>query len=112
MHKGKLIFEYFDKFTKNLPHIIFSISKSLSLLFGIIQKYKINLNSQVCYYIPELTNTAYKNATIRNVLDMNVSSDFIEDYSGEAEIFKKIELQLVGMLLKRVIMFLMVCMSF
>ena len=92
MHKGKLLFEYFDNFTKkSTPHIIFSISKSLtSLLFGIIQKkYKINLNSQVCHYIPELTNTAYRNATIRNVLDMNVSSDFIEDYSGEAEIFKK-----------------------
>ena len=60
------------------------------MLFGIIQKkYKINLSSQVCHYIPELTNTAYKNATIRNVLDMNVSSDFIEDYSGKAEIFKK-----------------------
>ena len=92
MHKGKLIYEYFDKFTKSFtPHIIFSVSKSLtSLLFGIIQKkFKINLDSEVCQFIPELINTAYKGATVRNVLDMNVSSEFIEDYTGKAEIFKQ-----------------------
>jgi len=38
MHKGKLKFEFFDKFTnQNTPHIIFSVSKSLtSLLAGIL----------------------------------------------------------------------------
>ena len=31
MSKGKLIFEYFDQFTKyNTPHIVFSISKSIT----------------------------------------------------------------------------------
>ena len=35
MHKGKLIFEYFDNFTsKNTPNIIFSVSKSLTSLLS------------------------------------------------------------------------------
>ena len=92
MHKGVLIFEYFDKFTlKDTPHIIFSISKSLtSLLAGILfQEKMLDLNKTVSTIIPETKGTAYEDATIRNVLDMNVASNFVEDYTGEAEIFKK-----------------------
>ena len=92
MHKGKLKFEFFDKFTnQNTPHIIFSVSKSLtSLLAGILINKKIlNLTDTVSHIIPETKGTAYEDATIRNVLDMNVASGFIEDYAGEAEIFKK-----------------------
>ena len=92
MHKGKLKFEYFDKFTyQNTPHIIFSVSKSLtSLLTGILVNKKIlNLTETVSYIIPETKGSAYEDATLRNVLDMNVASGFIEDYAGEAEIFKK-----------------------
>ena len=91
MHKGNLIYEFFDNFTsKNSPHIIFSISKSLtSLLAGILhEKGILNLNKTVSYYLREIKGTAYEDATIRNVLDMNVASSFIEDYTGESEIFK------------------------
>jgi hypothetical protein len=91
MHRGKLIYEFFDNFTsKNSPHIIFSISKSLtSLLAGILHEQGLlDLNKTVSYYLHETKGTAYEDATIRNVLDMNVSSGFIEDYTGEAEIFK------------------------
>ena len=92
MHKGKLKFEFFDKFTNHkTPHIIFSVSKSLtSLLTGIlVDKKIINLTDTVSHIIPETKRTAYEDATIRNVLDMNVSSGFIEDYTGEAKIFKR-----------------------
>ena len=91
MQKGKLVFEFFDNFTTyETPHIIFSISKSLtSLLAGIlVEKNLINVNTIVSKILPETIGTAYEDATIRNVLDMNVASNFIEDYSGEAEIFK------------------------
>ena len=92
MHKGKLIFEYFDNFTsKNTPHIIFSVSKSLTSLLAatLFKNMSIDLNRTVSSIIPETKDTAYEDATIRNVLDMNVASGFIEDYSGVAEIFKK-----------------------
>ena len=92
LHKGILIFEYFANFTlKYTPHIIFSISKSLtSLLTGILFRQKLfSLDQTVSTIIPETKGTAYEEATIRNVLDMNVSSNFVEDYTGKAEIFKK-----------------------
>ena len=92
MSKGKLIFEFFDQFTNfSSPHIVFSISKSItSLLFGILSKeIKLDLNTKISKIIPETIGSAYEDATIRNLLDMNVSSSFIEDYSGKAEIFKK-----------------------
>ena len=100
MHKGKLVFEFFDNFTTyETPHIIFSISKSLtSLLAGIlVEKKLINVNTIVSKILPETIGTAYEDATIRNVLDMNVASDFIEDYSGEAEILKITDPLLDGM---------------
>ena len=92
MQKGQLKYEFFDNFTKeNTPHIIFSLSKSLtSLLAGIlVSKKVINLNSTVSSIIEETKGSAYENATVRNVLDMNVASGFIEDYTGSAKIFKE-----------------------
>jgi hypothetical protein len=92
MHKGKLVFEFFNNFTTcETPHIIFSISKSLtSLLTGIlVSKKLIDVNTSVTKILPETIGSAYEDATIRNVLDMNVASNFIEDYSGKAEIFQQ-----------------------
>ena len=79
MHKGKLVFEFFDNFTTyETPHIIFSISKSLtSLLTGIlVDKKLIDVNATVSKILPETIGTAYEDATIRNVLDMNVGYTF------------------------------------
>ena len=92
MHKGKIKFEFYDKFTNfNTPHIIFSVSKSLtSLLTGIlVEKKVIDINSYISHILPETKGTAYEDATVRNVLDMSIASGFIEDYTGQAEIFKK-----------------------
>ena len=92
MHKGKIKFEFYDKFTRfNTPHIIFSVSKSLtSLLTGIlVEKKVININNYISHILPETKGTAYEDATVRNVLDMSIASGFIEDYRGQAEIFKK-----------------------
>ena len=92
MHKGKIKFEFYDKFTNfNTPHIIFSVSKSLtSLLTGIlVEKKVININNYISHILPETKGTAYEDATVRNVLDMSIASGFIEDYTGQAEIFKK-----------------------
>ena len=92
MHKGKIKFEFYDKFTRfNTPHIIFSVSKSLtSLLTGIlVEKKVININNYISHILPETKGTAYEDATVRNVLDMTIASGFIEDYSGQAEMFKK-----------------------
>lgn len=91
MQKGILKYEFFDNFTKeNTPHIIFSLSKSItSLLTGILVSQKvINLDSPVSTIIEETKGSAYEHATVRNVLDMNIASRFVEDYTGNEQIFK------------------------
>ena len=49
----------------------------------------ININNYISHILPETKGTAYEDATVRNVLDMSIASGFIEDYTGQAEIFKK-----------------------
>ena len=83
MHRGKLVYEHFNNFTdKSTPHIIFSVSKSLtSLTTGILQENNsLNVDKKISYYLPEIMGSAYQDATIRNLLDMNIASGFVEDY--------------------------------
>ena len=83
IHKGNILYEkYLNGMSKNQQHILFSVSKSiLGLLFGILEKEKLtSADSLVKKYIPEVKNTAYEDATIRNCLDMQVGVHFDENY--------------------------------
>lgn len=64
------------------PHIIFSVSKSVTgTLAGVlVERGELDPDAPVISYIPELKSSAYGDATVRNVLDMTVSLRFIEDY--------------------------------
>ena len=88
--KGKKIFEWFkNQKLKNNQHILFSVSKSLtSLLTGLLMKENLIIESkEIGFYIPEVKESAYKNATIRNLLDMTVASNFNEDYLDKTGLF-------------------------
>ena len=83
LHHGRLVFETYangmDPFT---PHILMSVSKSLlGLIAGIlIEDGTLDPSAPVTAYVPEITNTAYKGATIRNLLDMRAGVEFDENY--------------------------------
>ncbi|MBS3649109.1 serine hydrolase [Pseudaminobacter sp. 19-2017] len=64
------------------PHIIFSISKSLTaILAGVLQdEGLLDPEQLVTRYIPEAAGTAYADATVQQVLDMRFSLDFVEAY--------------------------------
>jgi CubicO group peptidase (beta-lactamase class C family) len=64
------------------PHIVFSISKSISaILAGILVAHgKLDADVPVMRYIPEVAGSAYADATVRHVLDMTVSIEFDESY--------------------------------
>ena len=90
LHKGDLIYNFFSEYANiNKPHIIFSISKSMTaLLAGCLVKEKLlQINKNVSDYVPEVKNSAYSNATVRNLLDMNVASGFVEDYLDKTGLF-------------------------
>jgi CubicO group peptidase (beta-lactamase class C family) len=85
LHRGRIIVErYADGMTAETPHILMSVSKSvLGLLTGILVSEGIlDPVRQVTTVIPEVSETAYKGATIRHPLDMRAGVAFDEDYTA------------------------------
>jgi hypothetical protein len=83
LQSGKIVTErYFNGLTPEAPHIIFSVSKSLtgSLAGVLVAQGVLDPDAPVTRYIPEAANSAYGDCTVRHVLDMTVSIDFVEDY--------------------------------
>jgi CubicO group peptidase (beta-lactamase class C family) len=83
LRDGALIYEWYaNGLTADLPHIVFSISKSISAtLAGIlVGQGKLDPDAPVIRYIPEVGGSAYADCTVRHVLDMTVSIDFDESY--------------------------------
>ncbi|WP_455273931.1 serine hydrolase domain-containing protein [Rhizobium herbae] len=64
------------------PHIIFSVSKSLTaLLAGILAgKGLLSFSKRVVDYVPEVAGSAYADASVQQLFDMEISVDFVEDY--------------------------------
>jgi len=80
---GKLLHEFYENgMTADTPHIVMSVSKSvLGLLVGIlVQSGTLDLNTLITRWIPEIRNTAYAEATLRDLIDMRVGVLFDEDY--------------------------------
>ena len=80
---GRVVAErYLHGYDGASPHILFSVSKSLTgALTGIlVDQGRLDPDSPVARYIPEVSNSAYGDCTVRHVLDMTVSSSFTEAY--------------------------------
>ena len=85
--EGKIIYEWSaDHYNPLNPHILFSVSKSITaMLAGILEsKGIINSNDPVVKYLPKAKNSAYGNCSLRHVLDMSVALDFEENYTDKS----------------------------
>ena len=83
IHNNKLVYEtYRNGMTSRDPHILMSVSKSmLGLIAGtLVERSELSENDLITRYIPELANSAYAQATVRNLLDMRAGVFFNEDY--------------------------------
>jgi CubicO group peptidase (beta-lactamase class C family) len=95
LHRGRKVFErYTNGMTDETPHILMSVSKSmLGLLAGaLIARGALEPDRPVTDLIPEVVNTAYTGATIRQLLDMRAGIAFDEDYlatSGAIVAYRK-----------------------
>ncbi|AJG23547.1 small molecule metabolism [Cupriavidus basilensis] len=91
MHKGKVIYErYFGALNDHTPHIAMSVTKSLvgTLAAMLVADGKLDPAAPVTRYLPELADTAYGDATVREVMDMTVGVHYSEDYANpKAEIW-------------------------
>ena len=82
-HRGKLVHEwYVDPAIEVNPHIVFSVSKSITATLAgvLVEQGLLDPAKAVVDYIPELAGSGYRDASVQQVLDMLVSIDFNEDY--------------------------------
>lgn len=84
LHRGKLIYErYFGALKPHKPHISMSVTKSFTgTLAGIlIAEGRIDPQAPVTDYVPELKNSAFGDARVREAMDMTTGLEYTEVYT-------------------------------
>jgi CubicO group peptidase (beta-lactamase class C family) len=82
-HKGKIVHEwYVDAAIEINPHIVFSVSKSITAILAgvLVEQGLLDPAKPLLEYIPELVDSGYRDASLQQLLDMVVNIDFNEDY--------------------------------
>ncbi len=91
LHKGKIVYEnYFGALQPNGTHAVMSISKSFIGTLGalLVAQGVLDEWQTAGYYVPELKESAFGDATIRDLLDMKTALQYSEDYSNPtAEVY-------------------------
>jgi hypothetical protein len=91
LHKGKVIYEkYFGAGDPHKPHIAFSVTKSFvgTLAATLVAQGKLDPDAQIVKYVPELKDSAYGDASVREVMDMTIGVKYSENYTDpKAEVF-------------------------
>ncbi len=84
LHRGAIVFEaYFNGMTAETPHMWQSVSKSLvaCVAGNLVADGRLDVDERVGAYVPELDGSAYGDALVRHLLDMQVGIDYSEDYT-------------------------------
>jgi len=84
IHKGRIVYErYFGCLHEMSKHAAMSMTKSMTGLLAeiLIVEGRLDATTKVSTIIPELANSAFGNATVRQVMDMTTALDYSEDYS-------------------------------
>lgn len=91
LHKGRIVYErYFGVLKPEVQHIAMSVTKSFFGTIGamLVAEGKLNESATVASYVPELKETAFGDATIRQLLDMTTGLQYSENYADpKAEIY-------------------------
>ncbi|MEQ8516667.1 MAG: serine hydrolase, partial [Chromatocurvus sp.] len=84
LHGGDVVYErYFNGQSADTRHQMFSATKSVTgLLMALLaQEGRVDRSREVREFLPELSDSAYGDATVEQVMDMTVALDFNEDYA-------------------------------
>jgi CubicO group peptidase (beta-lactamase class C family) len=84
LHRGRIVFETLRSgMTRDTQHILMSVSKSmLGLVSGILASQgRIDLARPVTDLVPEVADTAYRGASLRQLLDMRAGIAFDESHN-------------------------------
>lgn len=83
LHRGRIVDERYDNgLTPGQPHILMSVSKSLTaLLVGVlVEQGRVRPSAPVTDLVPEVSGSAFADCTVQHLLDMTVGVEFNEDY--------------------------------
>jgi CubicO group peptidase (beta-lactamase class C family) len=79
VHRGRLVFErYGNGMSAKDPHILMSVSKSMLAI--LLVELGVETARPVVDFVPEVKATAYKDATLRDLLDMRAGIVWDENY--------------------------------
>jgi CubicO group peptidase (beta-lactamase class C family) len=87
LHRGELVYEdYFGACGPHIRHTLMSCNKSMvgTIAECLIDSGQLDPDTLVSEYVPELAGSAWGDATLRLVLDMQVGMRFHEDYLDPA----------------------------
>ncbi len=85
LHKGRVVYErYFGCLEEDGKHAIMSMTKSVTGLLGeiLVQEGLLDETALVRDIIPEIGESAFGSATVRQVMDMTTGVKYSEDYSN------------------------------
>ena len=84
LHKGKIVYErYFGCLDEEGQHAAMSMTKSLTGLLAeiLVAEGQLDEQQKVSAVIPELAQSGFGDATVRQVMDMTTAIQFSENYS-------------------------------
>lgn len=94
LHKGRIVYErYLGALKPEGQHIAMSVTKSFFGIIGtiLVAEGKLSETATAASYVPELKETAFGDATIRQLLDMTTGVRYSENYADpKAEIYEHI----------------------
>lgn len=83
MRGGRIVSEWTAPHADpGLPHLMFSVTKSVTALMAgvLVGQGRFDLAQPILSLIPEAAGSAYADATLQQLFDMEISLDFTEDY--------------------------------
>jgi CubicO group peptidase (beta-lactamase class C family) len=90
LHRGEILAEhYFNNMAPDVPHLLMSVSKSVtSAVAGILAgRGELDVAARVEEIVPDLGGTSFEGAAVQDLLDMRAGTRFDESYDNpEADV--------------------------
>ncbi|BAV52930.1 beta-lactamase/transpeptidase-like protein (plasmid) [Mesorhizobium loti] len=86
LHRGRVVYErYFGALEPYLPHACHSMTKSYAgtLAAAFLHEGILDDRKAISHYLPEMRGTAWEDATLRQVMDMQTGLAHTESYADE-----------------------------
>ncbi|AZN98033.1 MAG: class C beta-lactamase-related serine hydrolase [Mesorhizobium sp.] len=84
LHRGRIVYErYFGALERHLPHALHSVTKSYAgtIAAALVHEGVLDDSKALAHYLPELRGSAFEDATLRQVMDMQTGLDYSENYA-------------------------------